>query len=294
MTPNRPRAALMMLLAAFCMGTASLVAKVLGAGGMHAFQISAGRFIFALMAIGIAAAILRPRIHRPNLPLHALRVGFGWAGVTGLFFAVALMPLADATAITFLNPMIAMLLAIPLLGERPGPWRWAAVAVAFLGALILIRPGAGAMQPAALIALAAACFMGAEVIAIKRLTRAEPPFQILIVNNLIGGALALTVASTVWRMPSATEWGLMALVGLSVVSAQVCFLQAMRAAEASFAMPFFYATLIFAALWDAALFGVIPGGWSLAGAGLIVGAALLLTWREGRAPRPPAPQLRPR
>lgn len=286
MTRNRPRAAVMMLLAAACMGTASLIAKTLGTGDapLHAFQISAGRFGFALAGLLIAAAILRPRIVAPNLPLHTLRVFFGWAGVTCLFFAVAQMPMADATAISFLNPVIAMLLAIPLLGERPGRWRWGTVVAAFLGALLLIRPGMEAIQPAALVALAAACFMGAEVIAIKRLTACERPFQILLVNNTIGLILAATVASFVWQMPSASQWLLLAGIGLSVVGAQVCFLQAMRAAEASFAMPFFYATLIFAALWDLALFGVIPDTLSIAGAAIIAVSASVLAWRESRSP----------
>ncbi len=280
--PNRPYAALMMLIAAACMGTASLMAKLLGTSGMHAFQVSGGRFLFALIALGIAAAILRPRIMQPNLPLHALRVLLGWSGVTCLFFAIARMPMADATAISFLNPVIAMLLAIPLLGERPGVWRWGAAVAALIGGLLLIRPGLGAVQPAALIALAAAFFMGGEVIAIKRLTRREAPFQILIVNNIIGCTLALSVASAVWIWPTSAQWLLMAATGLSVVAAQVCFLQAMRAAEASFAMPFFYATLIFAALWDLALFGVIPDTLSLAGSAVIIAAACILAWRESR------------
>ncbi|SOH92914.1 EamA-like transporter family protein [Monaibacterium marinum] len=282
---NKPRAAIMMVFAATCMGTASLLAKLLGTGenSLHAFQISAGRFGFALLALGIAAAILRPRIVAPNIPLHVLRVLFGWAGITCMFFAVARMPMADATAISYLNPMIAMLLAIPLLGERPGRWRWGSVAVSFLGAMLLIRPGASGIQPAALVALAAACFMGAEVIAIKRLTLLEKPFQILLINNSIGCILAISTAAFVWVTPTSAQWLIMAGVGLSVVSAQICFIQALRAADASFVMPLFYGTLIVVALWDLALFGIVPDVISLIGGGIIVSAACVLAWRESRA-----------
>lgn len=281
---NKPRAAIMMVFAATCMGTASLLAKLLGTGEnpLHAFQISAGRFGFALLALAIAAAILRPRIVAPNIPLHILRVLFGWAGITCMFFAVARMPMADATAISYLNPMIAMLLAIPLLGERPGRWRWGSVAVSFLGAMLLIRPSASGIQPAALVALAAACFMGAEVIAIKRLTLLEKPFQILIINNSIGCILAISTAAFVWVTPTDVQWLIMAGVGLSVVSAQVCFIQALRAADASFVMPLFYGTLIVVALWDLALFGIVPDVISLIGGGIIVSAACVLAWRESR------------
>ena len=68
------------------------------------------------------------------------RTSFGWAGVSLMFASVAFIPLADATAITFLNPVFAMMLAIPLLGEKVGPWRWGAAVVALIGAMVLPFP----------------------------------------------------------------------------------------------------------------------------------------------------------
>jgi len=81
-----------------------------------------------------------------------------------MFAAASQMPLGEATAISFLSPIAAMVLAIPLLGEKVGPVRWSAAVISCIGALILIRPGMDAFQLAALIALAAAIFMGIEVI----------------------------------------------------------------------------------------------------------------------------------
>ncbi|MGB0499390.1 MAG: DMT family transporter, partial [Rubricella sp.] len=285
---DRRLAVLFMLAASAFVAGSTIFAKALGVAGVHPFQVSAGRFVFAFAALALAAVILRPRIVKPNLPLHTVRVLFGWLGVTCMFAAVARMPAAEATAISFTNPVIAMILAIPLLGERVGPWRWFAAALAFGGALVLIRPGAEAFQPAALIALLAALFMGAEVIAIKRLTRAERPFQILIVNNAIGMVLSLTAASFVWQMPDARIWLLMAGTGVAMVLGQVCFLNAIGRADASYVTPVFYATLVFAALYDAALFGVVPGVFGWIGATMILCGALVLIWREGRA-RPPVP-----
>jgi len=85
---------------------------------------------------------------RPDLRIHIGRTLFGWGGVTCMFAAVAFMPMSDATAISFLNPVFGMLLAIPLLGERVGPWRWLAAAMALIGALILLRPGPDTFQAA--------------------------------------------------------------------------------------------------------------------------------------------------
>ena len=151
-----------------------------------------------------------------------------------------------------------MLLAIPLLGERVGPLRWSAAAVALLGALVLIRPGSEAYQPAALIALASAALIGVEMILIKRLSDREPPLRILVINNAIGALIAAIAAAFVWTLPSPSQWAMLAALGFSMLGAQALFIQALRAADASYVVPFFYTTLVFAALYDMALFGDWP------------------------------------
>ncbi len=282
-------AALFMLAAAALVAATTLIAKVLGqtllGEPLPGLMVSAGRFVFAWIALVPIVLALRPGFAGANWRMHAARAISGWATVSCIFTAAALMPLADATAISFLNPLIAMVLAIPLLGERVGPWRWGAAVLAVLGALVLIRPGMAAFQPAALIALAAALFGAFEVIFVKKLTggadgQGEPPIRILFVNNTIGAVVAVAVATTVWVWPTPAQWGLLVAIGLVMVTAQSLFLQAMKRADASFVMPFFYATLVFAALYDAAVFAVAPTSLSILGAALIVAGAVLLAWRE--------------
>ncbi|MEL6521192.1 MAG: EamA family transporter, partial [Pseudomonadota bacterium] len=194
-TEQNPRLAVAFMLTAtaFIAGT-TLLAKSLGTDALgpplHPFQVSHGRFVFALLGIGIAAAVLRPKLQSPRWPLHLARTTFGWAGVTLMFAATAHIALSDATAISFLNPVFAMMLAIPLLGERVGPIRWSAAAIALLGALVLLRPGVGTFQPAALLALGSAAVLGFEIILIKRLSAIEGPFQILLINNGLGTLLS--------------------------------------------------------------------------------------------------------
>lgn len=283
-------AALLMLVAAALVAATTLLAKALGRGfggdPLPPFMISAGRFAFAWMTLLPFVAWLRPGFAGAAWGLHAARSFCGWGGVSAMFAAAAVLPLAEATAISFLNPMIAMVLAIPLLGERVGRWRWGAAAAALAGALVLIRPGLAAFQPYSLVALAAALFMAFEVILVKRLAgggavAGEPAIRILFINNSIGATIALGAAATVWTWPAPGQWPLLAAIGVVMVTAQSLFIQAMKRADASFVMPFFYATLIFAALYDAVVFGDVPTPLSVLGAGLILAGAIVLAWREG-------------
>jgi drug/metabolite transporter (DMT)-like permease len=202
-----------------------------------------------------------------------------------MFASVAFIPLSDATAITFLNPAFAMILAIPLLGERVGHIRWSAAAIALAGAMILLRPAPDSFQPAALLALGAAMIMGLELIFIKKLTRRENPFQILLVNNTLGVCIASVAVVSVWQVPTPAQWGALAALGILMATAQALFVNGMARADASFVAPFSYATLVFATLYDFAVFDVIPDGISVLGSMIILAGALLLALREGQLRR---------
>ncbi len=290
-------AALVMVFAtAFFAGT-TLLAKALGSGALgapiHALQISQARFFFGFLAVVIVMAFLPRRVRRrpsgtprPDWWAHLLRTTLGWMGGGLLFAAAARIPLTDATALSFLSPIATMLLAIPLLGERVGPWRWGAAVLALVGALVLLRPGDGMIQPAALLALGAALCMGLEGIVIKRLTRHEPPQQIMPVNNAMGALLATLAVVPFFEWPEAApQWGALAGVGVLMVSGQVLMLVAFMRADASFVTPFLYLTLVWAAVFDILVFGIRPDGASLLGAAIIIGGGMLMAWRESRIRR---------
>ncbi len=275
-----------MLTACALIAASTLLAKLAGTGRLgdplHPLQVSHGRFLFAWILIATTAAAMRLRLERPNLRLHALRTLGGWAGVSLMFAAVAYIPMADATAISFLNPVFAMLLAIPLLGEKVGPIRWSAAAIALLGALILLRPTPASFQPAALLALGAALAMGVEITLIKLLSGREGPLQILFINNSLGLIVATIAVLPFWVMPTPTQWAALAGVGAFMACAQAAYVNAMARAEASFVVPFAYATLIFAALFDAIVFRTRPDAVSGLGAAIIIVGAAVLAWREAR------------
>ncbi|QUJ76935.1 DMT family transporter [Sulfitobacter albidus] len=291
---NNLHAAFLITLATAFIAATTLMAKALGTDtlgpALPALQISHGRFLFAFLTLGAVAAVLRPSFGPVHWRLHLGRTSLGWGGVTLMFASVAFIPLSDATAISFLNPVFAMMLAIPLLGERVGAIRWSAAALALLGAVILLRPTAASFQPAALLALGAALLMGLELIFIKKLSGREKPFQILLVNNMIGLTIASAAVVPVWQVPTGGQWLCLAALGVCMALAQTCFVNAMARADASFVAPFSYSTLIFAAILDALFFNVLPDAVSVVGAATILAGALALALREARLrkhPRPP-------
>lgn len=280
-----PRLAVVLMLSAtaFIAGT-TLMAKALGTDALgdplHPLQVSHGRFVFAFLFYAGVASVMRLKIRRPAWRLHLGRTFFGWLGATCMFAAAAYIPLSDATAISFLNPVFAMMLAIPFLGERVGPVRWAAAGIALIGAMVLLRPTPESFQLAALVALAAAVAMGFELIFIKKLAGREPPLQILLINNAIGVVIATIAVIAFWQGPSLAQWAVLASLGTCMALAQACFINAVARAEASFVAPFAYATLVFATLYDWVVFAQLPDLISYLGAGIIVSGAALLAWRE--------------
>ncbi len=284
---NPALAAILIFAASALIAGTTLLAKALGTDtlgpALHPMQISHGRFMFAFLVIISAVAILRPPLRRPHWGLHIGRTTFGWTGITLMFASVAYIPIADATAISFLNPVFAMVLAIPLLKEGVGPWRWLAAAVALTGALILLRPTPDSFQPAALLALSAAAVIGMELIFIKKLSGKEIPIQILLVNNSMGLTIATVAVVTVWKPPTPEQWAALAGIGVLMACAQACFVNGMARADASFVAPISYATLIFAAFYDFAVFEVVPDIVSVIGSSIILTGALILVWREARA-----------
>ena len=288
---DNARAIACMVGAGALVAATSVLAKALGTGGdgtggLSPFQISAGRFAFAFLALCVVLSIVpaaRPSFSGARWTWHLLRSLCGWLGITSMFAAVGRMPLADATAISFLSPLVTMVLAAFWLGERVGPRKVLAAALAIVGATLVLRPGSDAFQAAGLLALLAAMFMGLETIFIKRLSDAEPALRILVINNAIGAALSLVAASVFWIWPTGLQWLLLAALGAIMVSGQAFFIPSMKRGEASFVIPAFYTVLIFAAAYDFMLYRVVPTPPAILGAALIVSGAFVLAMRRRRS-----------
>lgn len=279
----------------------TLIAKAMGNGTLGdpvpALMVSQARFVFGFLAVALVLGLRRASgrkawiepaggARRPDWRVHLARTALGWLGGFLMFSAAARMPLADANALSFISPVATMVFAVLLLGEKVGPWRWVAAGISLLGAVILLRPGAGVIQPAALFALGAAATMGLESIAIKRLAMTEPPGRTMLINNAMGAAIGCVMAAPVFFAPAQPAvWGLAVSLGVMMVSAQILLLSANRIADASLIAPFWYLTLVWAALYDIAVYDLWPDAVSITGAAVVVAGGLMLTWREVRARR---------
>lgn len=281
LAPNL-RGALWVLLAMALLSVMSALVKTVGQR-LDVFQIAFFRALFGL-------AVILPFMLRVGRAGFATRrplthVARGILGVSAMmcgFYAVTRLPLADATAITFTKPLFLVLLAAPFLGETVGPRRWAAVAIGFAGAVIMVRPGGAGIDGAALVALGGALLVAIVTVVIKKLSETERPVTILFYFGITSTAVAAIPAAAVWRAPTLAELALLLTIGALGATAQTCTIRAYRVGEASAITPFDYARLLFAGLLGMVFFAEFPDAWTLLGAGIIVASSFYIARREAR------------
>ncbi len=253
---------------------------------MDVLQIIWSRFAFALPLLPIIVGRRWPELLRTERP--GLQIARGVIPiVAGAAVVVALrvMPLADVTALMFVSPLMLTALAVPLLKERVGLHRWSAVIVGFLGVLVIVRPGGGAMQWTALLPLLTAFLYALYQIATRILSRSTPPLATFTYMVLIGTAVSTLALPFVWRTPDALGWAMMAASGLLHGLAHYLVTRAFALAPAAILAPFNYAQLIGATAFGYFVFGDLPDRWTIVGALVIVGAGLYVAYRERRLAR---------
>ena len=217
--------------------------------------------------------------------MHLLRTSFGTASMFGVFYAVTHLPLADATAILFSNPLFATVFAAVLLRETVGWQRALATLVGFGGVLVMIRPGAETIEPAAFVAIAAAMLTGALAIIIRRLSGKDSPYVIIFWFTTVGSVMALPAALVFWVPPQPGDWPLLVLIGLLGLIGQAAFTFAFSTGESSAVAPFDYLRLIFAGVFGYLFFAELPDLWSLIGAAIIMASTFYIMRREARLNR---------
>jgi len=230
-------------------------------------------------------AILGPRLgsllrtRRPGLQiLHsALVVGI----LAPFFWGLTLLPLADASALMFISPLIVTTLSIPLLGEHVGVRRWVCVCIGFLGAMIIIRPGFGVMQVAAVLPLAAACFQALYQITTRMLAGKDSVMTTMVYTPLVGAVGSSLIVPFYWfPPPDVFGWGMLAALGVFGLASQFALIKAFNAAPASVVTPFGYTHLLWATLFGFLLFGHLPDTWTVTGAAIIAASGLYVFHRE--------------
>jgi drug/metabolite transporter (DMT)-like permease len=246
-------------------------------------QVVFFRNAFGLLAmlpwlIGRGPAVLRTR----RLGLHMLRAAIGIVAMVCWFTTLSLLPLAQATALSFTAPIFTSVLAVLVLGEMMRARRWGATALGFLGTLIILRPGLETLQPAALLAIATAMVWAGSTILVKVMARTESAGAIVTYLALFSTPLSFAAAWFVWQAPSLAELGFAALLGVAGSAGHLCLTRALASAEASAVMPFDYLRLPVVAVIAYVAFGELPGLWIWLGGGVIALSGIYLTHYEAR------------
>lgn len=236
-----------------------------------------------LLVVLILRARIRPVLRTEYPMLHIARSAFQF-GATALFFtSLAYIGLAEATALTDLNPVLITVGAALFLGERLGPRRIAGVLVAMLGAMIIIRPGFGVFTPAALLPIGAAiCYTGNALLT-RYIGAQESVWTSMIYGAAFGSLLLGATLPFVWQPILTPDLMLFAVMGLLGTAAQLCLIRSFSIAEASVVAPFAYLGILFSAVWGAVLYAEFPDRWSMFGALVIIAAGLYVWHRETQA-----------
>jgi drug/metabolite transporter (DMT)-like permease len=238
----------------------------------------------------LPAALARGGIATRRPATHFARSLIGLGGFVCMLYAIAHAPLADVTAITFTKQLFMVPLAIVLLGEVVGWRRWSAVALGFMGVLIMVRPGDAAFDWALLAALGNGFLTAWVAIVLKQLARTERPETMVFYFGLFSTLLMAAPAGLNWAPPSATDWVILILASLAGTFGQSFTVRGWAVGEASAMAPMGYVYLVWVALLGFFIFAEIPTVWTFLGSAVIIAATLYIALHEARAKaRAPAP-----
>lgn len=260
-------------------------------------DVPAAEAAFLRYALGIVFLI--PMI-RPILAAHLTRRQLGLFAARGVahtlavilwFFAMARIPIAEVTALNYLNPVYVTLGAALFMGEKLPPRRLAAVLIALCGALLILRPGVRELEPGHIAMLATAALFAVGYMLAKQLSGEVKPAVVV-------GMLSITVtiglapfAAAVWVTPTLEQCLWLFGVACFATAGHYTMTLAFAAAPLTVTQPVTFLQLVWAVTLGAVVFGEAVDGWVVTGGLVIVGSVSFITWREARAKRriTPAP-----
>lgn len=284
---------LLVIVAGFVLAGMDAQAKVLAGLGAPVLMIIWGRYFFHTIVTFVvysgvqrSFAFMRPR--RPWLQFFRASALFG--ATTFFYTAITRMPLGDAASIQFLAPVLVTAFSGLFLGEKVGPRRWAAVVCAFVGVIIVARPGSGVFGLWALMPLVTAFLLATYMIMTRTIRDKDSADVTTFYTTAVGAVVLTAIMPTVWAPLSDGAWILMVGMGIAGAVGHYCFVRAFHAAEASALAPFTYAHVVAAIIYGLLVFKDPPSFWTLSGAALIVGSGIYVWYREtmiARAARRP-------
>ena len=289
--PHRPLFAIALrLTAVICLSVMFITVRLASERGVHVVESLFYRQALALpvVALWLMSAGGLATVRTKRIGVHASRMAIGLTGMCLNFLSYILLPPAEAATIGFTMPIFGTILSALILREATGWHRWGAVALGFVGVLVMIRPDAGhfPIQGVA-VAIAAALVTASVSLVLRELGRTEPAGVVVFwftTLSMIPLGLAMPFVA---KNHDLVTWGLLLMIGLFGGIAQLCLTAALRWGPVSVVLPMDYSAII----WTTLLGVAIGENWPLAttwiGAALIVASGLYIAWREHlRARRP--------
>ncbi len=254
---------------------------------LHPVEVSWARYLFNLLFMlplllrQGGSRLLVTRRALPQLVRGALLFASGVLFIT----ALRRLPLADASAIGFVAPLIVTALSIPLLGERVESGRWLAVLTGFAGVLLVVRPGGAGFEAVSLLPVASAGCWALSLIVTRRLADTELPLTTLFYTCLSGLVLSSLTVPALWHAPDSADWLLLAAAGVLYALGQYLLLKAFLRTHASVLAPFQYSQIVWSTAIGLVWFGTLPDMQTVGGGAVIIVSGLYVWRRESRIAR---------
>ena len=235
-------------------------------------------FLFMVFVLGRREILVIQS--KPSLV--GLRAVLGAVSLVTTFAAFSLMPMAETTVLLFTASLFIPVLGVFFLGEKVGPWRWAAVVIGFMGVVIMARPGGNVHMLGVMVALAAALMHATLQIVLRYLSRYESPETVTFYFMVIGTLVTALPLPFVAVTPTLAEVPLLFGVGLSGALAQWLLSNAFRNAPAAIVTVFNYSGIVWATVFGWLIWNDWPLPQVLVGAAVVIASNALIIWRESR------------
>ena len=285
--PERAVVGIVALLASAALYPVSDNASKMLTASLPGLEVAWMRYlVFVVMTVPL---LLRDRsLLRAARPMMLTGRAVASAASTVLFIvAFGMMPVANATAIGFMAPVVVTAMAALVLREKVGLRRWAAALVGLAGVMVIVQPGGSAFTLASLVPLVGSVASASAIIG-TRLARGERPETTMLYQAVIGFAVVSVLAAFDWHMPTWNEVAIGCISGFFATIASLMQVFAYRHAPASMLSPFTYAQLLWAAGLGYLAFGTVPGPAMLIGAAIIAASGIYTAWCEALRATPSA------
>jgi drug/metabolite transporter (DMT)-like permease len=251
--------------------------------GLHPFEVVFLRNAFACLLLAPLLAYRgRSLLRSERAGLYGVRVIISLVSMQAWFYALSLIPIGEVTAISYLAPLFGTLGAVFLLGEVVRVRRWTALAVGFVGAMVILRPSGLSLGLGQFCALISAMMGGLTSVLVKQLTAHDDPDKIVFLTNAMLTPLSLVPALLVWHWPTIDVWPALIGMGVCALLGHVCVVRGYAATDASLAMTFEFSKLPFVVGIAYLAFGEVIDAWTWTGAVIIFASAVYITRREAR------------